>query len=255
MKSEWKWCQGCSKMVKCDQKVHAFMEHQWKMLECKGCDYQHIVVDSFRRHLHEKHPELPQDWEEYLVRAEQPFLKVKPCPANYCEFRTCQVRDVALTHHQSKVHGLKPLMSVSLNEPPVHQPFVEVAQLPLSLFEHAEKYSTRFIGRIESVKPLVALLKSAVRTGVYSVSLEGNKIGTLLIELHPSRSCFVAEENKQHFKWPRSRVELLDTYSSPWEMAFCIFSKIIFEVGDHKINHVKYPSLEMVLSVHEENYN
>ena len=244
--------------MKFDERVHAFLEHQWKIavLQCMGCDYQHIVVDSFRRHLHEQHPELPQDWEQYLERAEQPFQRVKCCPANYCEFRTCQVRDLALHHHQSLVHGVKPPSSLSLTSKPlVHQPFVEVAQLPLTLFEHAEKYGTRFIGKIEGAKPLIVLVKYAVRTGVYSVSRGGNKIGTLLIELHPSRHCFVVEENKQHFKWPRTRVDLLDTYSSPWGMGFCIFSKILFEVGDHKIQHVKHRNLEILVSVLEEDYN
>ena len=249
---EWT-CLQCHKGFIIDRNVHFFLEHKWKfaVLECIGCNYQDVIVDNFCRHLHEHHPELPQDWKACLKLAEQPFKKVHHCSVNKCEFRTCQVRTSIMENHLKEVHGIKPMTDHS-EQPPCHEAFVDVVNFPPTLFEYAQKFSPRYIGRIEGVRNLVAMIKGPIIPGVYVVSREGYKIGTILVERHPSRPDFKAEEAKQHFMWPRSRFELLDTIPSPWIMAYCVLSKITFEPGDSEICFSKDHNTKAVMCVKDD---
>ena len=232
-----------------------FLEHEWKFaaLQCFGCNYQDVIVDNFQRHLHERHPELPQDWKECLKLAEQPFKKVNGCPVSRCDFRTCQVRNVILDNHLMKDHGICPLFDPS-KKPPCKGSVLDVVEFPPSLFEYAQRFSPRYIGKIEGVGmlSLVALVHGPIIPGVYLVARGGLNIGTMLVERHPSRSDFKEEEAKEHFKWPKSRFELLDTIPSPWRMMFCVVSKIIFEPGDFEICFSKDRNIQALFCVKDE---
>ena len=146
---------------------------------------------------------------------------------------------------------MKELMDLS-EPPPCHEAFVDVVHFPPTLFEYAQKFSPRYIGKIEGILNLVALVKGPIIPGVYVVSNEGYKIGTMLVERHPSRRDFKVEEAKKHFKWPRSRFELLDTNPSPWVMMFCVSSKVTFKPGDFEITFSEDRNTKAIIIVKDE---
>ena len=238
-------CEVCDDEAIHHRDDHAHAAHRWKyaFLQCPACDYQDFVVDLYRRHVQEVHPELSGNWEANITTT-TPYTAIRHCPSPRCAYRFVTLP--ALDRHALLSHGLTPSgAAIDLDRE-------QYATLPPSLVEVQFKFDACHVGyAVSARRQVIVAMTRPVHRGVFIVRRGLHNVGTLVTARHDSARDDQQPADALHHElpWPRYRAELLNTRTRPWSVTVVMYTKVDLTAGEYLLRNDIAPEHQLKMMV------